>query len=118
LGRAVTLLRHVPWLSGCDISYWGDLDTEGVEILSSLRALHPHTQSFLMDEDAVRRWQHLATSGTGRKREVPPRMTESERVAFVQCREHNLRIEQERLPQAEVVAAIKNLLEGSATGFV
>src|SRR5262249_7958722 len=59
LGRAITLLRHVPWLSNCDIWYWGDLDMEGFEILSSLRALHPATHSFLMDEDTVERWQHL-----------------------------------------------------------
>jgi hypothetical protein len=109
LGRAVTLLRHVPWLADCDIWYWGDLDTEGFEILSSLRTLHPNTRSFLMDEYAVKRWQHLATRGTGRKTELPPRLTESEGAAFIRCREHNLRIEQERLPHAEIVAAISFL---------
>jgi hypothetical protein len=113
LGRAITLLRHVPWLSNCDIWYWGDLDTEGFEILSSLRAVHPATHSFLMDEDAVERWQHLAARGTGRTADVPVHLTDSERVAFVRCREHNLRIEQERLPHSEVVAAIQNLVERS-----
>src|SRR5205823_6364051 len=56
LGRAVTLLRHVPWLGSTSLFYWGDLDVEGFEILSSLRALHPRTHSFMMDEDAIERW--------------------------------------------------------------
>jgi hypothetical protein len=114
LGRAITLLRHVPWLSNCDIWYWGDLDTEGFEMLSSLRALHPATHSFLMDEDAVQRWQQLALTGTGRMAEVPVHLTDSERAAFMRCRDHNLRIEQERLPHPEVVAAIQNLVGRSA----
>ena len=118
LGRAVTLLRYVPWLANCDIWYWGDLDKEGFEILSSLRALHPGARSFLMNEDTISRWEHLATSGTGRGTEVPARLTESERAAFIPCRERNLRFEQERLPHAEIVAAIKNLLEDTATARV
>jgi hypothetical protein len=104
-------LRHVPWLSNCDIWYWGDLDTEGFEILSSLRALHPAARSFLMDENAVERWQHLALSGTGRTADVPIHLTESEQAAFVRCRDHDLRIEQERLPHTDVVAAIQNLVQ-------
>lgn len=115
LGRAVTLLRHVPWLASCDIWYWGDLDTEGFEILSSLRALHPHTHSFLMDADTISRWQHLASSGSGRKTDIPARLTESERAGFMRCCEHNLRIEQERLPHPEVVVELKNILEDTAT---
>ncbi len=118
LGRAVTLLRHVPWLSDCDIWYWGDLDIEGFEILSSLRGLHPATRSILMDENTTKRWQHLATIGTGRQTEMPARLTESERAAFIRCREHNLRIEQERLPHGEIVAAMKNWLDGPATLYV
>ncbi|HLJ95339.1 MAG TPA: hypothetical protein VKU02_19330, partial [Gemmataceae bacterium] len=62
--------------------------------------------------------QHLASSGTGRKTEIPARLTESERAAFIRCSEHNLRIEQERLPHTEIVAAMKNLLEDTATACV
>jgi hypothetical protein len=113
LGRAITLLRHVPWLSNCEIWYWGDLDTEGFEILSSLRALHPATRSFLMDENTLERWQHLALSGTGRTTDMPVHLTESEQAAFVRCRDHNLRIEQERLPHSAVVAVIQDLVQHS-----
>src|SRR5262249_18069410 len=94
--------------------YWGDLDTEGFEILSSLRALHPATHSFLMHEDTVERRQPRAGSGTGRLTDLPVHLTESEQAAFLRCRDHNLRIEQERLPQSEVTAAMQNLVAHSA----
>jgi len=110
LGRAVTLLRHVPWLASRNLFYWGDLDVEGFEILSSLRALHPGTHSFMMSEEAIERWQHLGTRGTGRKTDVPAHLTDSERTAFLRCRDHELRIEQERLPQPDVIAGIRSLL--------
>src|SRR5262245_14483114 len=35
LGKGVTLLRYLPWLGGVPIAYWGDLDVQGFEILSS-----------------------------------------------------------------------------------
>jgi hypothetical protein len=38
LGRAVSELRSVRWLATVPITYWGDLDVEGFEILSALRA--------------------------------------------------------------------------------
>jgi hypothetical protein len=114
LGRAVTLLRHVPWVASNNLFYWGDLDVEGLEILSSLRALHPATRSFLMDEDAIDRWQQLGTKGSGRKAEVPAHLTDSERAAFLRCREHDLRIEQERLPQSDVLTGIRSLLADHA----
>jgi len=34
IGRAVTLLRHVPWLGSTNLFYWGDLTWKGLKILS------------------------------------------------------------------------------------
>jgi hypothetical protein len=106
LGKGVTLLRYLPWLGQVPIVYWGDLDVEGFEILSSLRAVFPQTRSLLMDGDTLNHWQRLTTSGTGRQPELPPCLTEAERAAFARCRDHNLRLEQERLPQGEILAAL------------
>jgi Uncharacterized protein conserved in bacteria C-term(DUF2220) len=47
LGRAVSEMRAVPWLATTPITYWGDLDVEGFQILSALRAAFPHTRSLL-----------------------------------------------------------------------
>jgi hypothetical protein len=68
--------------------------------------MFPQAQSVFMDDTAVAAWRHLAVAGTGRSPDVPPHLTQSEKRAFLLCAEHNLRIEQERIPQAAVIAAI------------
>jgi hypothetical protein len=83
---------------------------QGGEILSSLRAIFPNASSFLMDLDTLGRWRHLAVPGTGQKPDIPPHLTEPERQAYLCCRDENLRLEQERIPQDEVLIAAKYLL--------
>ena len=90
--------------------YWGDLDTEGFEILSSLRAVFPHVRSFLMDLDTLGRWRHLAVAGTGESQTFRRHLTEVEQRAFLCCRDENLRLEQERIPQDEVLSEVNCLL--------
>ena len=108
MGNSVTLLTYVPWLARCPIAYWGDLDVEGLEILSRLRALFPNVASILMDEAALCRWRHLAVPGTGRNPETPPHLTLGEAAAFKTCAAENLRLEQERIPQLDVREAFQN----------
>ena len=108
LGHGVVLLRYLSWLNDTQIVYRGDLDTEGFEILSSLRAVFPHAHSFLMDLDTLGRGQPVA--GTGRKPDVPRHLTEVEQRAFLCCRNENLRLEQDRIPQAEVLREVNGLL--------
>lgn len=106
LGNGLSLLRYVPWLAAANLTYWGDLDAEGLAILSALRAMFPKTQSVFMDEAAVAAWRHLAITGTGRTLDIPPHLESEERSAFLLCAQDNLRIEQERIPQAAVNAAL------------
>ena len=110
LGYGAVLFRYLSWLNETQVVYWGDLDTEGFEILSSLRAVFPHARSFLMDPDTLARCQKPPVSGTGRKPDIPPHLTEVEQLAFLRCRDENLRLEQERIPQDEVVKQAKCLL--------
>ncbi|MFZ0303524.1 MAG: Wadjet anti-phage system protein JetD domain-containing protein, partial [Terracidiphilus sp.] len=42
-------LARCCWLHGCEINYWGDIDTHGFGILDQLRAHFNHADSFLMD---------------------------------------------------------------------
>jgi hypothetical protein len=102
LGRAVSELRYIRWLATTPITYWGDLDIEGFEILSALRAEFPHVKSVLMDEGTLTRHQSLAGSGTGRQVAQPPHLTPEERFAFERCLQENIRVEQERLPLDEL----------------
>jgi hypothetical protein len=103
LGCAVVDLRYVSWLTQTPITYWGDLDVAGFEILSSLRALFPQTRSIFMDAATLDRWRSLAGPGTNRQRDVPLHLTLAESQAFLLCRDNNLRLEQERIPHAEAM---------------
>lgn len=110
LGGSVVLLRYLSWLNNMPIVYWGDLDTEGFEILSSLRALFPHVRSLLMDLKTIDRLKHLAVPGSGRTPGIPPHLTEVEQLAYVYCRDGNVRLEQERIPQSDVLNEVKCVL--------
>lgn len=104
LGRAATELHQVQWLHGASITYWGDLDIEGFEILSSLRAAFPQVQSWLMDEFALNQFRAIAIAGTGRQLPIPPFLTPEEQRAFVRCLEENIRVEQERIPHQDLLS--------------
>jgi hypothetical protein len=109
LGHGVALLRHAPWLSRIPLTYWGDLDVEGFQILSSLRALFPRTESVFMDHRTLEAMRHLATTGGGQRPRKPALLTPAEALAFEQCREENVRLEQERLPQSLVLEAFQKV---------
>ena len=100
LGYAVTDLRLLNWLREATIWYWGDVDTDGYSILSTIRSIFPQTQSLMMDHETLQAWKkNLMRPGTGRTVERPSGLTESEEAAFQECQLENLRIEQEHLPQ-------------------
>lgn len=110
LGSAVTILRDVRWLARVPMFYWGDIDVEGLKILSDVRRLFPHVKSFLMDEATLERWSKYIVDGTGAAPEEPALLTQDERAAFHRCRSENLRLEQEHIPQPIVDATIEMLL--------
>ena len=58
--------------------------------------------------------RHGDECGGGRRRELPPLLTATETAAFNFCVANNVRIEQERLPQATVVEAVRELFAGTA----
>jgi hypothetical protein len=108
LGNSVTDLRYLPWLASCTLWYWGDLDAEGLAILSRLRSLFPHTRSLLMDGETLACWRdQVAVPGNGHSATIPPGLTDAEQSAFRQCVDENVRLEQERLPQTFVNKALQ-----------
>jgi hypothetical protein len=52
-GYGFSSLREAAWLRDCEVLYWGDIDTHGFRILDQLRAVHPHVESVLMDEETL-----------------------------------------------------------------
>ncbi|MBS0342258.1 MAG: hypothetical protein JSS56_17195 [Proteobacteria bacterium] len=57
LGRAVSLAAQMPWIHSSCVFYWGDIDTDGLEILATARGLFPGLQSLLMDRDTLVRYR-------------------------------------------------------------
>jgi len=111
LGSAVTVLRDVPWLANVEMFYWGDIDVEGLKILSDIRRLFPHVKSFLMDDETLNRWKEYHVDGSGATPEEPAMLNDAERAAFHKCRSSNLRLEQEYIPQSFVDATIATLVK-------
>ncbi|GAA1253646.1 DUF3322 and DUF2220 domain-containing protein [Arthrobacter pascens] len=52
-GYGFSSLQDAAWLRECEVLYWGDIDTHGFRILDQLRAVHPHVESVLMDEETL-----------------------------------------------------------------
>ncbi|WP_285244695.1 DUF3322 and DUF2220 domain-containing protein [Pseudarthrobacter sp. fls2-241-R2A-127] len=52
-GYGFSSLRDAAWLRNCRVLYWGDIDTHGFRILDQLRAVHPHVESVLMDQETL-----------------------------------------------------------------
>ncbi|MGJ7538517.1 MULTISPECIES: Wadjet anti-phage system protein JetD domain-containing protein [unclassified Variovorax] len=57
LGHAISLASALPWIRHSNVLYWGDIDTDGLKILSSARSHFPHTRSVLMDMSTLQRYR-------------------------------------------------------------
>jgi hypothetical protein len=101
-GRAVTRLRRLQWLAENRVIYWGDIDVEGFQILSSLRMFFPHVESIMMGESVLHAHAELVLKGSGSECHEPKNLCPEELAAFRQCRQRNRRLEQEQLPQSYV----------------
>jgi hypothetical protein len=53
LGYGVGTLATLPWVVRAPCTYWGDLDTHGLAILSRARSKMPYLESALMDEQTL-----------------------------------------------------------------
>lgn len=103
LGNAVTMLAEVPWLQGCAITYWGDIDTHGYAILNRARSLFPNLVSVLMDQETFLSYRELWGEEDAQCPETTlPLLREHESVVFHGLKDGRwggrLRLEQERIP--------------------
>lgn len=102
LGNAVSMLAELPWLQGCDITYWGDIDTHGYAILNRARSLFPNLVSVLMDQQTFVSYQDLWGEEDAQCPETTlPLLMEHESAVFHGLKEgrwgNRLRLEQERI---------------------
>lgn len=136
-GYAALMLAFVPFMHTRDIIYWGDIDTHGFDILNRLRqsllevrleltlqrygSYHPdfsckdlNVRSMFMDQITLLSYQdNWVTEDKTVVRPMP-----ALRRAELECYEdlisnkhgHNLRLEQEYIPFAQVLAKLHELL--------
>ncbi len=52
-GYGLNFLAAAQWLQGCEVYYWGDIDTHGFAILNSARTYLPQLRSVLMDRQSL-----------------------------------------------------------------
>lgn len=107
-GYAAARIADVPWIRDARVVYWGDLDSDGFEILSRLHATGLAVESVLMDAATVERYLDLAGA---EPRPAPgdySALTPPELAALAMLRSAGgLRIEQERVPWAEALAHLR-----------
>jgi hypothetical protein len=110
-----TLTEFFP---GAPFVYWGDIDEEGLSILSHVREHYPEIQSILMDLSAWKKYRHLGTK-IAHSNEIQflnraaPLLNAEEQAALLAITNPDsqvLRIEQERIPRADIVEAFKEVL--------
>ena len=127
-GHAATRIKTLlPWLTTTpNIIYWGDMDADGLEILSELRETGITCDSILMDTNAYKTYEpygtKLDTKNKPLKTRTPkptPKLTSNERNLYEQlCTGKNttyLRIEQERIPINDAIAILHTQYQWKTT---
>ncbi len=112
-GFRVGLLRDLKWLADCPLWYWGDIDTQGFEILSQLRGYFPHTSALMMDEETVNIFREAIGQGTPGVIKVLSHLTPAEESLYQHLAANNFRLEQEKISQAYVCRRMGVLLARS-----
>ncbi|WP_241681378.1 Wadjet anti-phage system protein JetD domain-containing protein [Pseudactinotalea terrae] len=110
-GYLARVLGRLPWVRAADVVYWGDLDTDGFNILSIARDKVPQTRSVLMDRATLTAHLDLCVPDPQPRRSFVGALTESELDAVAALREAgDVRLEQERIPWESAVASVRAAL--------
>jgi hypothetical protein len=102
LGYGVGTLATLPWVVRAPCTYWGDLDTHGLAILSRARSKMPYLESALMDEQTLLSHRDLWVE-EDRQYAAPelPLLTPAEQSLYCGLKQQrwgvNVRLEQERV---------------------
>lgn len=101
------------WFKHKKVYYWGDIDLDGLFILSLARKYCPHIIPIMMDKKTVLNHQHLMVNDTGVINEVPSHLNGDEKALFLALKNGNFlggRLEQERLEHSFVQMQLKQHL--------
>jgi hypothetical protein len=100
-GFEVDSVGRLPWLSGVEVVYWGDVDTHGFAILDRLRAWLPSARSALMDRETLLAHRDRWVTEDRPAASALSRLTPDERSLYTELVEgvlgDRVRLEQERI---------------------
>lgn len=96
-GYKIAELKQVTWFNNVELLYWGDIDSQGFEMLSQFRSYFPHTNSLLMDEITFNLFFEQ-DSGTPTTINVENHLNDEEQYLYQRIRSNNWRLEQEKIP--------------------
>jgi hypothetical protein len=102
-------LKKVQWLNNKILYYWGDLDAQGMQILSQLRKSFPDITALMMDRHTLDQFKSLWTSGTATTVSKLDGLHPEEIKLFQFLKENNVRLEQEWIPQEYVIREMNRL---------
>lgn len=89
-----------------EVYYWGDLDAHGLLILSGLRKRYPKVKNLLMTEDVFNKYRTYSVAAPPCVSKPPDGLFKEERRLYALLNQDLIRLEQERIPQSEVIAAV------------
>ena len=107
-GFSVAYLQRIPWLKKARIFYWGDIDAQGFQILAMARTLLPQTHSMLMDRATLDQYASCCVSGHPSPVKEFPCLTKEEQAVAQYVNQHNLRLEQEKISQQDVIKILQS----------
>ncbi|WP_422936268.1 Wadjet anti-phage system protein JetD domain-containing protein [Sinomonas sp. P47F7] len=117
-----SLISQVEWLSQAPrIFYWGDLDARGFEIVNDYRRYGVKIETILMDPATLTRFAQFKAETDDRgvalkrsPRKPLPFLNDDERITYGMLTDpsgpHPIRVEQERVPLGDALAALHNML--------
>lgn len=107
-GKNVSWMK-AGWLADKNVGYWGDIDSEGLAILSDARSKLSSIASLMMDAQTVKAFEERMVPEPDSVSKDPVSLTEKELALFKGLRADQYadkRLEQERLPMEYVAQHI------------
>ena len=99
-GKNVSWMK-ANWLASKRVAYWGDIDSEGLAILSDVRSKLSTVIPLMMDSDTVEAYLDRMVDEPESVAKEPVALTDRELILFRMLRNGDFgctRLEQERLP--------------------
>lgn len=108
-GYNVATQKNIAWLKNVEIFYWGDIDVQGFEILSQVRGYYPQTKSILMNKEIYQKFKDFIVEGKSSKIKEQLNLTKEEYELYLELKNNNTRLEQEKISYDFVTERIKKI---------